>query len=404
MPIEPVGKSGEPKDPYTIRSTHHAHHSPPSSQRLGSASSGASIQGEECYIDMGEFYGHNISSCMDWSTTPPHIKASSLQQGFLGNLFTQLKSAGVNQINLSFAQIADINNLLLDSQGHGPTPPYSSNDSFGQIFHPDGTTSPYAICDDSGSQVSSNFLSYLTNYAHDQNPPIQVSLSMGGLNANLQDLTPQKGAATDLASFMKNTGIDSVDFDMENQGLDETTIDNKLMPFFSDLHTQLASMSKTSTLTLTGGAMNSSSPLYPLLNNFTKNFDGLNLMLYSDSVYYLNTASNNVWPGIENAIKTIGGDASKLHIGFFPNVAYENPSANGDGASYKINPGSSRGQAAAQMYQQLCQQLQTDGYLKPGQSLGEPFFWVQTPGDPASSQVMQDFYNTLKGISKTPWG
>lgn len=376
-----------------------------------SGSTGASIQGQQCYVDMGKFYGNNIWGCMDWSQTPGFISADLLNKGFFGQFFANLKSEGVNKIDLSFAQMKDIQNLFMDSlnppTGSGSS--YSATDSFMPIFHTIGTDgrtyngAPYVVKDSSGNTVANNFMQYLVQYAHGMG--IQVDLSMGGACGAGNDFKLPEDpttSANQLASFMSNMGIDSVDFDIENSSLFQTNSTNDLNTFFSALHSNLQKEGKECTATLMGGSL--TDPKFaPLMTNFSQKFDSLNLMLYSNSQYYLNPQNNNIWSGIESAIKDVGGDPSKIHIGFYDSIPYESSSANGDGGNYNIKPGSTRGQAAAQIYQQLLNQLTQDGYLKNGQTLGEPFFWNDTPGDPSSEQVMQDFYNTLSGKSKTFW-
>jgi hypothetical protein len=374
---------------------------------------GTSITGQSCYVDMGKFYGNNIWNCMDWSKTPGTISTDLLNKGFLGNFFTQLKNEGVNKIDLSFAQISDINNLYQDSlmppQGNGTA--YSATDSFQQVLHTIDSSGkafsepPYAVTNKNGLEVAPNFLSYFIHEAHLQG--IKVDLSFGGGSASATDPKlpgDPTTAANNLSDMMKNFDFDSVDFDIENQFLAKDNSANDLNTFFTTLHQNLSAQGKESTVTLMGGALNDHANYGALTDNLTSKFDSVNLMLYSTTQYYLSAKPNNVWPGVEAWIQAVGGDASKLHLGFYDSIPYETAAANGDGSTYQIQPGSSRGQAAAQIYQQLSNQLEQDGYTGNGKpSLGQPFFWIDTPGDPNSAQVMQDFYNTLKGVSKNPW-
>jgi hypothetical protein len=403
-----INSIGNTNDPYNIHRNQQQH--------LGSSQPSHSsdffgIQGQSCYVDMGKFYGVNIWNCMKWDKTPGYISEDMLVNGYVGDFFNHLKSEGVKKIDLSFAQLNDIQNLYLDSltppQGDGTN--YRPSDSLQQILHsvdPSGRVfnqPPYEVCDSSGNPVAPNFLSWLIGYAHSQG--IEVDLSFGGAAGGGKDYKlPQDPvtSAKNLAAFVNNMGFDSVDFDFESHDPFTQNSPQDLSTFFSTLHSQLQTQGKQSTITLMGGALDD-----PAYNPVTQNlnlFDGVNLMLYSNTQYYLNAKGNTVWPGIEGWLsKMPGQDPSKLHIGFYDSIPYEQASANGDAAQFDIRPGSSRGQAAAEIYQQLCQQLQTDGYLKPGQTLGNPFFWNDTPGDSRSEKVMQDFFDTLKTASKKEW-
>lgn len=420
MGVEKIGPNQEPKDPYMIHSSHHTQKGNLHSSKAGSnAPSGVSIQGQSCYVDMGKFYGTDVWNCIDWSQTPGRINAQELQQGFFGKFFDQLKNEHVTKIDLSFAQMADIQNLCNDSYGSSSfhlhhQPPYRSSDSFGPVFHAQDssgafTKPPYGVFDFTQSppqQIAPNFLSYMVQYAHQQNPPIKVDLSIGGADAGGADWKLPYDpitSAKSLSDFMNNMGLDSVDFDIENHDIFQQNTSDDLSTFFKQLHSNLSLQGKESTVTLMGGAL-SDGAYDPVTKGFSGKFDSINLMLYSNSQYYLNAKENTQWLGVEAWLDETHIDPSKLHIGFYDAIHYETPGASADGAKYKIKPGSSRGEAAAQIYQQLCHQLHQDGKLQPGQSLGDPFFWIDTPGDPNSAQVMQDFYNTLAGIPKTPWG
>lgn len=388
MQIDPIHKS------LNSHNIHHTNESPNSSELHG-----VSIKGQECYIDMGEFYANNISSCMNWQTNPPKIDSNLLKTKLLDPLFQQMKAGGVDKINLSFAQISDIERLYNQSQ----TPPshstgFSGNDSFGAIFNPDHNSTPYQMTDGS----SPNALAFMAQYAHQNG--IKVDMSFGGEYGGGSDMKlpgDPTTCAKNLSDFMQNTGIDSADFDIENNSLFTQNSPNDVSSFFTNLHNNLSSQGKECTATLTGGSL--TDPTFkPLMDNFNSKFDSLNLMLYSNTQYYLSAKESNKWCGVEGAIKAVGGDPSKIHIGFCDSIPYGNPAANADSdtSSYNIQPGSSNGSAAAQIYQQLNSQLQSDGALQPGQSLGEPFVWTTRPGSTSSAGFMQDFYNQLKGVSK----
>lgn len=402
----PVSGIGGPFDPSQFDKL-------PSKAHKPAELKGVSVQGEDCYLDMGEFYGNNIWGCMNYYPEPVGIDSSKLQSGFLGQYFNQMKSAGVNKIDLSFAQLCDIKNLLGDTSGSPASyQSYSKADAFGQIFHNQDasgqfTQGPYGVFDYSKNppeQVSPNFLSYLIQQAKSNG--IQVDLSFGGASAGGGGAPDMKlpgdpaECAKNLSDMMNNLGINSVDFDIENPSIFQLNSQSDLDTFFSTLHSLTAQNGQQSTVTLEGGVI--TDPNYtPLLSNFDSKFDSVNLMLYSNTQYYVD-ANNPTW-GIEQWMDQVHLDPSQIHIGFYTAIDYTQAKSSAGGA-YNIKPGSSNGQAAAQIFQQLTQQLQTDGYLKQGDSLGKPFFWEDTPGDPKSAQMMQDFNNTLQGISKTPWG
>ena len=159
-----------------------------------------------------------------------------------------------------------------------------------------------------------------------------------------------------------------------------------VLTFFQDLHTELSEAGKKMTLTSCLGIAqwpqgalkqlffdNDNKPI------FTTLFDGLNMMAYGGNNQYWLDPSNISW-GIEQWLTIIGPqNAGMMNIGFDDAVAYESSSANAGSYQYTITPGSSRGEAAAQFYIQLQQQLLNDGYPT---LLGQPFFWPDQSIEP----------------------
>src|SRR5579872_4345354 len=189
-----------------------------------------------CYIDMGELYGTWVmGNAMDWWPLPVHIDQAKVDT-FLGEIFTQLEKDGITEVNLSFAQICDINNLLDGTAG-------SATDTITPIFtdnYPVGDTGP-------------NFLRYFNESANKAG--IKVDLSFGGANANDADVKingDPNQQATNLVQFMSENSISSVDFDLEGATVAAMGKDPNAIPFFTSLHRQLASQGKRSTITLAG--------------------------------------------------------------------------------------------------------------------------------------------------------
>lgn len=135
-------------------------------------------------------------------------------------------------------------------------------------------------------------------------------------------------------------------------------------------------INKTSTLTIEGGIqdwpLNFLKELFYDAQNqliFPQLFNSLNLMLYSQTQYYLD-ANNPTW-GIEQWLNLIGiQNAGMLSIGFEDAVNYAAAAASA-GETYNLQT-TDPGIAAAEIYLQLLQKLQNDGYPA---TLGNPFFW-----------------------------
>jgi hypothetical protein len=79
------------------------------------------------YFDMGIFSAQ-LWPFLEWSTNPPTFNMAAYEQVLRGSLFPQMQAAGIDQINLAFAQIASIDNLLVGGQGS------SAYDAIGQML------------------------------------------------------------------------------------------------------------------------------------------------------------------------------------------------------------------------------------------------------------------------------
>jgi len=311
-----------------------------------------SIQGITCYIDMGSL-SSQLWGFMNWW---PVVQLNmSMYDQYLNSLFSQLKTAGINQINLSFAQIAGIDALLNGGVGS------SSDDVIGQM-----------MVDFPGA------LEELIKQAYSFG--INVDLAFGGENGTSMQICGQgetpEGQAQKLANFMKAFNISAVDFDLESTVFTNVNPPNIAQAFFQTLYQQITPLGKRTTLTIEGGIQDwPLNYLKELFYNssglfiFPQLFTDLNLMLYSATQYYLD-ANNPTW-GIEQWLQLMGKkNVGMIHIGFEDAINYASPTASA-GGTYILdttNPGT----AAAEIYTQLLQKLTHDGYPT---GFAEPFFW-----------------------------
>ncbi|MBS0651926.1 MAG: hypothetical protein JSR39_00185 [Verrucomicrobia bacterium] len=369
---------------------------------------------EASYFDFAMSFGTNIWPYIDWSVTPPVIDESKMD-AYLSSLFSQMKGAGQTTIYLAFAQLDNIDVYATGNfEASGIDVQY---DVIAQLLNQ---------FQKSDVQISGydNFLTYLTAQAHANG--MSVAVAFGGANATdkafkilQQPGQTYAGAAQELASVAKSYSIDRLDFDIEDPtALSSQPLDcngDSVVSFFQDLHGLLLKVGKTMTLTsmlsLADWPNGALKPLfYDSSGNriFSQLFDGLNLMAYSDTQYWLDP--NSISWGIEQWIDIIGKQNTGLaHIGFDDGVPYAQSSANGGSYPYVVQPGSPDGQAAAQIYQQLQHQLSTDGY---DLLLGSPFFWpaasvyphgesrysMQNETSNFVSEPMQDFFNANENL------
>lgn len=329
---------------------------------------------DSVYVDMGIFYGSDVTSkFITWWPDPVSIDQTTIGP-YLNTFFTSLIDDGVNEIKLAFAQLCDIDALESSQMGT------SQSNTITQIFqnnYPVGST-------------TENFLKYFNASAHSYG--LKVSLSFGGEAAQPSDMTINGDPSTEaknLISFLKNYWFDSVDFDIEGSNVEALLSQNSpssVLTFFQVLHENLPPTIQ-SILTLEGGLTEGpSGPLAFLFSSFNTQFDGVNLMLYSDSQYYID--ANNVTWGIKQWMQFVP-DLTQLHIGFYDSVAYENPNSSA-GTIYPIPDNLTRGQAAAFIYQTLLSELGIS-YSQ----IGKPFWWTDNPANLTTDTVLSDFYHYL---------
>jgi hypothetical protein len=238
-----------------------------------------------------------------------------------------------------------------------------------------------------------NFYQYMINQANAQG--FRVNLSFGGALAGPTQMTLSENpeqSATDLVQFLASPNTASVDFDVEGAATTGFATSENLT-FFSALHTQLSAQGKQSTLTLAGDInAGPEGPLQGIFDDFDIYFDRVNLMLYSTDQYYID-ANNETW-GISQWLSCVNNNPSKISIGFYDSIAYEDPAASA-GKKYNV-AGLSRGAAAASIYLQLCDDLTAQlGREITVNDFAAPFWWTDDPTTLPSNEVLQDFYEYL---------
>lgn len=351
----------------------------------------------DSFIWGGSFDGEKFITYPAANNWQPTLNSSAFKK-YLDSIFSRMQSAGMGQVNIDFTQIKSIDALFSGDYSKAP-----ATDALIQVLK-----NEHFLGAD-GNPV--DMMKLFIDEAHKSG--MKVNLSFGGEDASGLKICDEgetvQGQADKLVTFMQKYQIDSIDFDFEDTGAVNFAHQNTSQEqrgFFQELHNKLAPQGKTVILTVEGSTK-WASVLKPLFYDdqqkpiFGDLFDGLNLMLYSESQYYID-AKNDDW-GIEEWIDIIGKqNANKIHIGFEDHVPYENASASAGGV-YHIDT-NNRGQAAAEVYLQLLAQLKKDGYPS---KLGAPFWWPDEnidsydPNDANSviSQTMVDFYQYLKNHS-----
>lgn len=334
---------------------------------------GGVFRGQSIYLDMGVLYGYVISNFMVWWPEPVHVDQAKLD-AFLAETFDALDQDKFHNIIMSFAQVCDIDALLAGSGNGTPT------DKITDIFrdnYPVGST-------------GLNFFQYLIRYAHDHN--VLATTAFGGAIATTQDWTINGDAVTqanNLHEFAVRYDLDGLDFDVESTEIMNVNGTDKVTTFFRTLYSLMPEV----TLTVPGDVNYwAGNVLNPLFENLDSMFSGVNLMLYSNSQYYLD-AHNVTW-GIAEWLSYIQNPLM-THIGFYDNIAYEDPNASA-GQKYDVH-GLTRGQAAAQIYIDVLKELNYGV-----NQFGDPFWWTDTPTTIDANVVFEDFaeYLTAKTMKK----
>lgn len=324
---------------------------------------------DSCYIDMGILYGDWVyTNAMIWWPEPVSIDQEKVDT-FLDSFFDQLKKDGVSDLRYSFEQMCDIFKIMNNEQGVW-------TDTISLIYSDD-----YKVGD-----TGKNFLEYMSDYAVREK--FTNTLSFGGALASGEEMIlPDDGktCSDTLIEFMNKTNIQSVDFDIEgSEALSEMNDPNNL-EFFQSLKQAQVQRGGFSTITVVGDINQLPSSIS---DNFDSYFDKVSLMLYSNTQYYLNAEGNYTW-ALDNWIKAVGNDPSKISIGFYDQIAYENPSSNAGTEAYDVDD-LSRGQSAAKIYIQVAEDLGISI-----EDFASPFWWTDDPTTLSSNTILEDFYNYL---------
>ncbi len=354
----------------------------PSAVESSTSSSGTS---QICYLDVGLIPWWDF---VNWTTTPPSVKQETFHEYF-DSLFTQLKEAGVNEIDLAFAQICDIPSL-----GSEITNP---SDLFGMYLH------QYP------EQIKLMIKEGREKYG------FKFNLSLGGANAHDTDYAIPSGQGKDYARKLLQTlddiGVSGVDMDVELTTFNTLPDLPELLDFFATLRGTLGT-ERAMTLALLASVSDWPEKIVrPLFYNtagdnvFNTMFNGVNLMAYDSGTKYYIYASNPVGsasPGwaLQDWASLVGG-ASKINLGFQDATPYQNASSWAQPSPelafpFSLPEGGTSGQCAKAVFDQVQAQL--------GCSLGTPFWWPDesTPRyKPASDGTVNFETGVMRDFSRT---
>jgi len=371
---------------------------------------GATGVAQTVYIDMGMSYGYLESQpgLIDWNLSHPVFNESALN-AVLNTFFTNLNNMGVTQINLSFAQLTDIDYYI--GEISSPRDPY---DVIAQILR-DG----YYISPDQGvTSTSPNLVAYMVEYAHNLAPiTFTVGISFGGVNALTGDWTilaptppapvppgfPESGAGQGikLVNWITDYNFDAVDFDIEGYfeeggGYELFLINGQavVLNFFETVHQQLSKLGIPCLGTflgdLTAGPGNY---IAPLCQSFVQYFDGVNLMLYGGKPlpYYIdwdNSDATGVNWGLNQWLYYVK-NYTYLHVGFYDQIVYNlaeatippDPTPEVVSAGFQYIPavvpeGLSVGDAAGAIYLYA---IGSNGLGTNKTTMGTTFWWIDDP-------------------------
>lgn len=275
--------------------------------------------------------------------------------------FMQLQAQNVGTILLAFGQI---DNILELSQNEAPH--NSASD---------------LVCDFLHSHAD-NFKA-LVDQAHSDY--MKVVISFGGILAQNADWTLEPAAslptpAQTLAQAVNDLNLDGVDFDVELASFRTTDPQGRTQAMLDNLHPILSKANKPISIASQGAiATWPKGDIKELFYSgdtcvFNARFDGLNLMLYSDTEPYIDPDDRSTGWALVQWLDLIGKEnASKVRVGF------------DDSVNYRIGPYtncSSNGAAAAKMYKDALSKLAQDGYPN---NFGPVFFWPALNMNPYKS-------------------
>ena len=180
---------------------------------------------QACYFELDLV---PIWNMVIWYPGPPYSINEAVLNSYIDQIAGRMKSNGMSQINLNFAQLANINALTGSTPWTGP---YSPSDSIGMMYR-------------SCSDVQANLLSmFLQRF---QTNGMKTSLAFGGVTAGQADWAlvgpgeTAKGQADKLATWIKSVGLTQVDFDIESSDfLAANSAPGVVTDFFSELSAKL---------------------------------------------------------------------------------------------------------------------------------------------------------------------
>ena len=363
--------------------------------------------GQDFYFDFGVFQ-NDIQSIINacGPDTPGFAERFKAKFAtYLKDLFSRLSEAGINKLFLSFGQLSTIPYLM----GMTDTPPSQSDidrDTILQIFQ---------LSEKIGLDRSEIFKMFVDTAKEND---FEINLSIGGERATTDNFSIPPGQAKAIAEatarFMKEFGIISIDIDIEGQPVEAIKKNPKgFQDYFRELNRLLKAEGAGREIFLTPVAdwthaqynapPAAPSPLQALFYDengksiFKELFSGLKLMTYSASQYYLD-ADHHTW-GIKQWIDLVGGPeyAHLISVGFEDNIPYEKGPANANPDNgYVIQPGSTPGEGAAQVFLQLVAELMKIGYLSkdaeaPTYGLGKSFGWPDIANAEKTYHGVNDF-------------
>jgi hypothetical protein len=369
------------------------------------------MPGMSCYFDMGAFAASVLSEGNAFITNGIIQPALDV---YFTSLFHTMSINGQKHIILGFAQLDSIDVYYNPVASSAIDP----NDSIAALIV---NPSYMNLKDLNSSVVFSNLLNYICYYAHQKR--ITVTISFGGPSSdpstsyqivNLQAGETYQGQVQKLIQFMINTGLDGIDFNFQNipfvagtpsfSGMSVDSTGAKFVDFFNFLAMPAKLSNKNVSLTVATATI-----YVPVFQPIMDNFSCLNLMAYNfqiGTLYYLDPQTPEPkldWATIDPWIQAYGigipQNIQQINIGFQDAVPYASQGANGGWyEEYTIQPGSSNGSAAAQLFNQLQSILNVQlGYpfFYPGANVSSRYVPIAGNASNFTSQFMIDFYESL---------
>lgn len=272
----------------------------------------------------------------------------NLDPSMIPQIISDLKAVGIDQVDLSFANLSD------------------------------------------SSTWDTDKFKALTSAAHQAGMKVDIAFGGAVQQADAWHLGSQDAAqkkAAEVLQFVKDSGVDGLDWDYEITT--KTGDEDNLLTFFQTLHSDLGSIGREVPMTLTVMASPANSvgwketwpkphftggPINNLFENFSKCFDGLNLMMYGGPQVLTPDQFLHQWIGKKDGsefsvAEQFGIPLNEIHVGFMNTAGY--PGSKSEGAN------------AADDYVSVLKDL---GY-KPT-DLGETFWWpFNNPQESYADQI-----------------